>query len=299
MKHARSLTLPIVLLSAAAAWPQAPITTFDAPGTGNLVTLPEQIMMNGTIVGYYNDANNVSHGFIRNKSGSFTTFDAPGAGSGSGQGTQALGMNQAGSITGYYFDANGVAHGFVRSRGGAFSTLDAPEAGSASGQGTNPLAINQAGTISGIYADSGGVYHGFVLPKGGAISSFDPVGSVNTFGDTLGIDLAGAISGGFLDAAGSFHGYLRNPNGAIDIFDAPGSSFTLPSMINLTGTICGATSDQNARPQWGLYAVRCSASLGHLGHCNQHGRCNHRVLQRRSPSVPRLRADGCWSDNHL
>lgn len=169
VKLAKSLALPITLLLAAAAWPQAVITTFDAPGTGNLITLPEQIMMNGTIVGYYNDANNVSHGFIRSKSGSFTTFDAPGAGMGSGQGTQALGMNQGGSITGYYFDANGVAHGFVRSQNGAYSTVDAPGAGSASGQGTNPLAINTASTISGIYSDSGGVFHGFVQPKGGRL----------------------------------------------------------------------------------------------------------------------------------
>ena len=33
----------------------------------------------GAITGYYLDANNVYHGFVRSPEGKFTTFDAPGA----------------------------------------------------------------------------------------------------------------------------------------------------------------------------------------------------------------------------
>src|SRR6266576_4828283 len=42
------------------------------------------------------------------------TFDAPGAGTGSYQGTIATAISAAGVIAGYYFDSNWGCHGFVR-----------------------------------------------------------------------------------------------------------------------------------------------------------------------------------------
>jgi hypothetical protein len=57
---------------------------------------------------------NVSHGFVRAGDGSITTFDVPGAGTGSGQGTNPVCNNPAGAITGYYIDGSGVFHGFLR-----------------------------------------------------------------------------------------------------------------------------------------------------------------------------------------
>ena len=44
----------------------------------------------------------------------YTIFNAPGAGTGSGQGTFSSSINKAGIITGYYRDSAAVAHGFVR-----------------------------------------------------------------------------------------------------------------------------------------------------------------------------------------
>lgn len=41
-------------------------------------------------------------------------IDAPGAGTGVGQGTCAAGNNSAGAVAGWYVDANNVAHGFLR-----------------------------------------------------------------------------------------------------------------------------------------------------------------------------------------
>jgi hypothetical protein len=52
------------------------------------------------------DANNVWHGFLRTADGTITTFDAPGAGTGAGQGTTNDGINQAGTIEGAYAGAN-------------------------------------------------------------------------------------------------------------------------------------------------------------------------------------------------
>jgi hypothetical protein len=68
----------------------------------------------GAIDGNYFDASGVSHGFVRSKQGAITTFDPPGTGTASGQGTWANDINPAGAITGYYLDANNVYHGYLR-----------------------------------------------------------------------------------------------------------------------------------------------------------------------------------------
>jgi hypothetical protein len=51
----------------------------------------------------------VSHGFVRARSGTITTFDVPGS-----TGKLGLAINPLGVITGTFFDSNGVPHGFVR-----------------------------------------------------------------------------------------------------------------------------------------------------------------------------------------
>ena len=97
------------------------ITTFDAPGEGpqGLGCYADcQLDLNdfGAITGYYLDANNVYHGFLRSPEGTFTTFEAPGADTTAGNfnGTFPISINDWGVITGYYIDANNVLHGFLR-----------------------------------------------------------------------------------------------------------------------------------------------------------------------------------------
>src|SRR5512133_907535 len=46
------------------------------------------------------------------------TFDAPGAGTGPGQGTITFAINPAGTISGRYADAGDAIHGFVRALDG-------------------------------------------------------------------------------------------------------------------------------------------------------------------------------------
>src|SRR5213080_3196001 len=95
------------------------ITTYDVPGAG---TGPGQgtfgggFTPNGTIMGNYIDADDLSHGFVLDKNGVFTTFDAPSAGTGPFQGTIPFGINTSGAITGWYVDGTDVNHGFVRDK---------------------------------------------------------------------------------------------------------------------------------------------------------------------------------------
>src|ERR1039457_178554 len=71
----------------------------------------------------------------------FTTIDAPGAGTGPNQGTYAFSINTAGAITGYYIDTISVFHSFVRSPSGTLTTFDAPGAGTGAYQGTSAHSI--------------------------------------------------------------------------------------------------------------------------------------------------------------
>jgi len=140
------------------------ISEFDAPNT----TLDEDgswsgsINPAGAVTGTYWDSNGVQHGYVRAPDGTITTFDAPHAGTLSGQGTVAENINPSGAIVGNYWDSRGVAHGFVRYPHGWIATFDAPGAGHGSGQGTFPYVNNPEGAITGTYLDRHNVYHGFV-----------------------------------------------------------------------------------------------------------------------------------------
>src|SRR5215813_14014885 len=90
------------------------------------------------------------------------SFDAPGAGTGPGQGTQPFAINPAGLITGFYIDNGDALHGFLRDGNGFVTTFDAPGAGTGSGQGTTPFSITPGGAIAGRYVDGSNVFHGFL-----------------------------------------------------------------------------------------------------------------------------------------
>ena len=86
----------------------------------------------GAITGYYNEANLVIRGFVREPDGKITSFDPPGSIS-----TRALSINSRGAITGYYQEANMRVHGFVQRAGGTILSFDPPES-----TGTFPASIN-------------------------------------------------------------------------------------------------------------------------------------------------------------
>ena len=135
------------------------------------------------------------------------TFDAPGAGTGAGQGTFAGAIIPAGTIAGYYTDSNSVGHGYVRTADGTITTFDAPGAGTSPGQGTFLSLIgdlNPEGAITGWYYDGNNVSHGFLRAPDGTMTTFDVPqvrdGSLHGASQNA-INPAGAITGNYLDKA--------------------------------------------------------------------------------------------------
>jgi hypothetical protein len=151
-----------------------------------------------------------------NANSEIITFEAPGAGTGSYQGTGCFGctfgLNQRGAIAGTYADANDVYHGFLRSPKGKITTFDATGAGTGSYQGTGcfsdcPVGLNDWGVITGSYVDSNNVQHGFLRTPEGTFVTVDPAGSEGTQPES--INESGAITGYYIDANNVYHGFLR------------------------------------------------------------------------------------------
>jgi len=62
---------------------------------------------------YSSTSDSANHGFLRLTDGTIEPFDAPGAGTGSSQGTFPLKINDAGTIVGRVVDSSSATHGFV------------------------------------------------------------------------------------------------------------------------------------------------------------------------------------------
>ncbi len=148
-------------------------TTFDPTGSaigssslGGVFggTLPLNIDPTGTYVtGFYSDASNGEHGFIRTSSG-ITSFDAAGA-STTGvlqlNGTGAGGVNASGAIVGAYTDSSDVFHGLLLTptATGGFTLSASP--------GSISVAQSSTGTSTITVTDTGGFTGTVSLAAGG------------------------------------------------------------------------------------------------------------------------------------
>jgi len=193
--------------------------------------------------------NLTTHSQAFSATATFVTFDVPGAGAGSYQGTSPSSINLEGEITGLYIDASSLAHGFLRSPLGFLTTFDAP----GEINGTYPSSINLLGAVTGYYYDVNFVGHGFLRSSNGTFTTFDAPGAVagmiGTFPSS--INLEGTITGYYYDTNFVSHGFLRSSNGTFTTFDAPGAGTTTspqgttPEALNPLGVIAGIATDSS------------------------------------------------------
>jgi probable HAF family extracellular repeat protein len=174
----------------------------------------------------------------------FSSFDAPGAGTGANgfQGTFVLGINASGTISGNYGDANSVSHGFLLSHG-QYTTFDDPNAGTAPFQGTSALGLNERGQVVGYYVDSNNFDHGFLLSHGQYTTLDAPNGVEGTLAWST--NSSGQIVGLFLGASFVPHGFLLS-HGQYTTLDDPSAGMgqgTEAFGINAPGDVVGGFTD--------------------------------------------------------
>lgn len=199
--------------------PNGKITSFEAPDAspasfGTQVCEETCLNNQGAITGEYYDANNASHGFVRQADGKITEFDAPGAGTGTYQGTIGASINDEGTITGYFLDSNNVAHGFVRTSDGKFTTFDDPKASTNPGEGTAAFSINLTGAVTGEFLDANSVMHGFSRSSSGSFVNFDAphAGIFSGQGTRPSTNnQLGAVAGWYVDGNDLSHGFVWCP----------------------------------------------------------------------------------------
>jgi hypothetical protein len=215
--------------------------------TGAAATQPTGINLSGTIVGYYLDSEFSAHGFLRNISGSITTFDVPGASEGDHLGTFANAINDAGEVAGTYSGSDLSWHGFLRDTSGNITTFDVPGE-TMSGNTYGPQGINDAGQVVGISrgATTGDV---FTMQADGTFSIFTPGGGNAAY---VGINSLGEVAGTYSDTTErAYHGFFIDTSDNITTFDVPGAIGTQPGYgtwaysLNDSGVIAGFWVDTN------------------------------------------------------
>ena len=183
------------------------------------------------------DPSGGEHGFLRAKSGAFTTIDVPDASF-----TEVLAINPFGAVVGDFCGPATCYVGFIRSPHGNFTTINTP--GSvACGEGAIALGINPAGAVTGLTTDiTCSLSLGYLRTPDGTITTFGVTGAFSF--EPMAINPAALITGWFFDNSGA-HGFLRTLDGAIIPFDVPGASSTFATEISATGAIIGIHYDAN------------------------------------------------------
>jgi hypothetical protein len=211
----------------------------DVPGA--TLTVAQGINGGGDIVGWYNDAQNKQHGFVRRADDVWVSIDFPTEDpSNPVVATDARGISPGGDIVGTYRLAHEPttvpAHGYLLMRQGAFYRIDHPDH-------TNTIAqrILPNGTILGCYHDTDtmGTMHGMITSLRG-VSAFDMGMSMHNGATPDGERIAGLWS----DT--STHGYLLEGDDFTS-FDVPGSLSTAAWDINSRREIVGVYTDANRK----------------------------------------------------
>jgi hypothetical protein len=173
----------------------------------------------------------------------FTIIDAPGAGTGNGQGTLAETVDSHSNVAGQFFDSSGNSHGFFRTSGGAFKTIDADGPASQ----TAPLWMNQEDTIVGDYMDKDtGEQEGFLYTLDGNVEIFDGAGGGSSGTSVISVSDKDEIAGYYVDSGSVLHAFLRAKDGTLTQFETTDAGTgagqgTSATDVNDSGTSTGLT----------------------------------------------------------
>lgn len=201
----------------------------DFPGA--IATFPLGINDRGDIVGVYEFADFVGHGFIYSK-GTFQPIDLPGASQ-----TTPFSINDSRKISGYFQDATGV-HGFLLQDGHS-AQIDYP---GLIGQ-TILNGINNSDHVVGtVYPNDGSPSVGFLIGRDG-LKPLPPLPfgfdvSPNSINDS------GVILGVYDDFDPIHtHGYVENGS-SFSSLDFPAATSTFPFAVNNQGNSVGSLVDE-------------------------------------------------------
>jgi hypothetical protein len=191
-------------------------TIADFAPQGTTVALESGLNEEGALTGWYFDANQAVHGYLRTPDGYIVAFDNQDGGSGAYQGTYPGSINPQGEITGGALDGNYVYHGFVRFPDRKMETFQALGYGDTPGsfQGTFGVGINARGEVTAYFTDSNNVSHGAVRYCDGRIETFDvAVKGIGAGQGTTpqGINEEGLVIGYFTDSNNVNHAFVRLP----------------------------------------------------------------------------------------
>ncbi len=188
----------------------------------------------GTVAGSFTDVSGTGHAFVETADGTFTAFDAPGAGEGEAFGTGATCINDRGEVAGYFRTQQNTFGSFIREPGGAITTFDVH------GASTYVTGIDAAGDVVGTYPEYlGPQSHSFLRTADGTVTLIDPPGAV--YVQAYGINAAGAVVGDYSKHNFQYsRGFIRWPDGSFTTFEVPGAQSTVGVSINSSGVVTGS-----------------------------------------------------------
>src|SRR5882672_1100247 len=205
-------------------------TALRAPVSGTTQTVPAWLNDAGQITGWYTDSRSF-HGFLRDAGGNYTSFDPPDS-----DRTLPQSINGAGQISGVYITSGtSTVVGFLRDSTGGYVTFGGP---GSCGDAVVNAVLSASGEVAGTCSYHGGrTYTFFIRTASGILTEYG-----NIFGGTViyvqAINDHNILAGYYTDAAGLAHGFWGDSSG-LHSFDYPGAVSTVPTGINLGGTITG------------------------------------------------------------
>jgi hypothetical protein len=170
-------------------------------------------------------------GYLREGSGSYKTYSAPGPSN-----TYLFGINASGQAVGAYSADNNI-YGLAVASDGSFDTFVAPGATS-----TCPTGMNNRGTIVGWFSD-GRSQPSFMRTSDGSFTVFSVPGSDFPSAWAWAVNDHNDIVGSYPSYNFMEHGFVRDRLGRFTTLDFPGADRTALLGITNDGLIFGRYSD--------------------------------------------------------